>query len=61
MQTIDAEIGCDYVLYRIPRAFLPDGTLWLKAADSRVAIRYSADFYDKGDTVPAGRLWFVVR
>lgn len=58
---IEAEIGEDSVLYRIPRALLPEGTLWLKAADSRETIRCGADFYDKGDTVPAGRLWFVVR
>ena len=58
---IEAEIGEDSVLYRIPRTLLPEGTLWLKAADSRETIRCGADFYDKGDTVPAGRLWFVVR
>ncbi len=58
---IAAEIAADSVTYRIPRALLPDGELWWKAADSRETIRCGADFYDKGDTIPAGRLWFVER
>ena len=57
--SISAEIGTDHVVYRIPRALLPEGTLWIKAADSRETIRCGEDFYDKGDTTPAGRLWFV--
>lgn len=60
VQIIDAEVGYDYVLYKIPRALLPKGILWIKAADSRETIRCGADFYDKGDTIPAGRLWFVM-
>lgn len=60
-KSIDTQIGEDYITYRIPRTLLPKGKLWVKAADSREPIRCGEDFYDKGDTVPAGRLWFVVQ
>ena len=58
---IAVETSADSVTYRIPRVLLPDGSLWWKAADSRETIRCGADFYDKGDTIPAGRLWFAER
>ena len=58
---IAVETSADSVTYRIPRVLLPDGSLWWKAADSRETIRCGADFYNKGDTIPAGRLWFAER
>lgn len=49
------------VTYHIPRSLLPQGILWFKAADSCEPIRCGEDFYNKGDTIPAGRLWFMIR
>ncbi len=41
---------------------LPDmGCVSLKVCDSREVIRAPEDFYDKGDTCPAGRLYAYVR
>lgn len=59
--SIQAEIEEDCVTYHIPKNLLPKGVLWVKAADSRESIRTGEDFYDHGDTIPAGRLWFVVK
>ncbi len=59
---ISAEITERAIVYHIPRSLLPAGNvLWMKAADSREPIEKGEDFYDKGDTIPAGRLWFVVQ
>lgn len=58
---IEGEIGEDFVAYSIPRNLLPKGNLWFKAADSRESIRTGEDFYDHGDCVPVGRLWFQVK
>ncbi|MCQ2432004.1 MAG: hypothetical protein MJ175_05295 [Clostridia bacterium] len=58
---IKAVVADDSVEYRIPAELLPGGELWVKAADSREPIRRGEDFYDRGDCVPAGRLWFICK
>lgn len=59
--SIQAEVEENSVTYHIPCSLLPKGTLWVKAADSREPIRTGEDFYDHGDSVPVGRLWFQVK
>ena len=48
-------VGADFVTYSLPRSECP--VQWFKVCDSTVQISCPEDFYDKGDTIPAGRLW----
>ena len=58
---IGLTVDRDSVTWEIPSGLLPAGSLWAKAADSIEQIASYEDFYDKGDTIPAGRLFFVCR
>ncbi|MBO5649769.1 MAG: hypothetical protein J6S76_07640, partial [Clostridia bacterium] len=52
------EIGEDSVIYYLPRT--EKNVLWFKACDSTYEIVSPENFYDKGDALPAGRLWALM-
>ncbi|MBR5870927.1 MAG: hypothetical protein IKZ09_07815 [Clostridia bacterium] len=58
-QTIPVTVGADFVTYHLPRAEIDEQ--WFKVCDSTEEILCPEDFYDKGDTLPAGRLWGMIR
>ena len=58
-QTIPVTVGADFVTYHLPRAEIDEQ--WFKVCDSTEEIICPEDFYDKGDTLPAGRLWGMIR
>ena len=58
-QRIPVEVGCDFVTYRLPRSAVD--VQWFKVCDSSEEIVSPEDFYDKGDTLPAGRMYGVIR
>ena len=53
--TVPMTVGADFVTYSLPRSECP--VQWFKVCDSTEEITCPEDFYDKGDTIPAGRLW----
>ena len=56
--TVPMTVGADLVTYTLPRSDNP--VQWFKVCDSTEEITCAEDFYDKGDTLPAGRLWAIL-
>ena len=59
MTTVPMTVGEDFVTYTLPRSDAP--VQWFKVCDSTEEVTCAEDFYDKGDTIPAGRLWGEIR
>ena len=57
--TVPMTVTADSVTYELPRSSL--SVQWFKVCDSTEEVTCAEDFYDKGDTIPAGRLWGEIR
>ena len=57
--TVPITVTEDSVTYELPRSTLTKQ--WFKVCDSTEEIICPEDFYDKGDTLPAGRLWGIMK
>ena len=57
--TVPMTVSSDSITYSLPRSDNP--VQWFKVCDSTEEVKTPEDFYDKGDTLPSGRLWGVIR
>ncbi|MGM9626134.1 MAG: hypothetical protein ACI3XM_10570 [Eubacteriales bacterium] len=57
--TLDVTIRSDSITYDLPKSAIDEQ--WFKVCDSTEEIRHPEDFYDKGDTLPAGRMYGLMK
>ena len=59
VMTVAVTIRSDSVTYDLPKSAITEQ--WFKVCDSTEEIRQPEDFYDKGDTLPAGRMYGLMK